>query len=205
MGSDDTFADYLENGSGDELQPDHAARLERLRSMLNEEAMWEEPPPGIGELVAQERATGGRPGWWGWAAAVAALVVTTIGLANLPTDESEASVVASISMSGTDLAPDAVGTAGLIPLSNGWAIDFDVEGLPPAEEGTYYQAWVNNGEDAVSVGTFHMRGDEATPIALWSGVDLEEYRTLNVTIQEEGGGQLSSGILVVTGTAADFE
>ena len=113
--------------------------------------------------------------------------------------------MATISLSGTELAPGAVGSAGLIPTPNGWAIDFDVDGLPPAAPGTYYQAWVNNGVESISVGSFHMRGDTPTPIALWSGVDLEEYRTLNVTIQDEGGGQESSGVLVMTGTATEFE
>ena len=49
-----------------------------------------------------------------------------------------------------------------------------------------------------------MRGEPA-PIPLWSGVDLHEYRTINITLQQEGAGPESSGVLVMTGTAESFD
>ena len=35
---------------------------------------------------------------------------------------------------------------------------------------------------------------------LWSGVDLERYPTLTVTLQQEGAGAESSGQVVLSGT-----
>ena len=60
-------------------------------------------------------------------------------------------------------------------------------GSPPAEPGTYYQGWVKGPEGLVTVGTFHLRGGDDT-IDLWSGVPLDRYPTLTVTLQDEGGG-----------------
>ena len=73
-----------------------------------------------------------------------------------------------------------------------------MHGLPPAEPGTYYQGWVKGDEGLVTVGTFHLRGGDDT-IDLWSGVPLDRYPTLTVTLQEEGGGQESSGVVVLSG------
>ena len=50
----------------------------------------------------------------------------------------------------------------------------------------------------VTIGTFHMQGGDDT-VELWSGVPLDEYPTLTVTLQDEGGGQESSGRVVLTG------
>ena len=131
-------------------------------------------------------------------------VAGTLAIVNL-LDDPRPAPVAVMTVSGTDLAPEATGTAELIPTPNGWAIAFNVEGLEPAPSGTFYHGWVSNGVEGISVGTFHMRGETPTPIALWSGVDLHEYRTLNITIEEVGTGQTSSGVLVMTGTADSFD
>ena len=73
-----------------------------------------------------------------------------------------------------------------------------MRGLPPAPPGTYYQAWVKGDGGLVTIGTFHMQGGDDT-VELWSGVPLDEYPTITVTLQDEGGGQESSGRVVLTG------
>lgn len=208
MSTREVRVEYLENGAGSGLEPDGRSRLDEVRSALADPVTWAQPPDRVGDqirsVIAQEQPAHSRR--WVWvAAAVLVLVAGSAGVIQLSTQESRRpSVVATISMAGTELAEEATGTAGLVPTPNGWAIDLELSGLPPAVAGTYYQAWVDNGVDLVSVGSFHMRGDRPTSIGLWSGVDLHDYRTLNVTLQTEGEGH-QSGPLVMTGTTPEFD
>jgi hypothetical protein len=103
-----------------------------------------------------------------------------------------------VAIGGGDLAPDASAVAYVEELGSGAAIELDVRNLAPAPPGTYYEAWVRNEEVLVPIGTFHMRaGDEI--VELWAGVDLDDFPTLTVTLQQEGAGQESSGQLVLRG------
>ena len=85
---------------------------------------------------------------------------------------------------------------GLTPI--GTRIILDVAGLPPAEPGTYYEAWMRvDAETGVSAGTFHLRGGDGE-IELWSGVTAADYPLLTVTVQDEGQAA-SSGVVVLRG------
>ena len=76
----------------------------------------------------------------------------------------------------------------------------DIRDLPPAPPGQYYQGWVRSEDgELVTIGTFHMRGGDAT-VTLWSGVELADYPIVTVTIQTEGAGQDSSGEVVLRGS-----
>jgi hypothetical protein len=101
-------------------------------------------------------------------------------------------------VAGTELAPEASAVATVEETGSGVAIELDVSGLPPADPGTYYQAWLKGPDGLVTVGTFHMRGGDDN-VELWSGVPLDRYATLTVTLQEEGAGQQSSGRVVLSG------
>jgi hypothetical protein len=207
MSTSENRGEYLESGEPSGLAPDERARLDDVRAVLADPVIWEVPPEAVADWI-RTATVGSGSGYrsrWTWIAAALILIVSTVSVVLLTMDGPSSSAVATIPMAGTDLAREASGSAGLIPTPNGWAIDFEVSGLPPAELGTYYQAWVNNGVESVSVGSFHMRGDRPTSIGLWSGVDLHDYRTLNVTLQTEGEGELSSGILMMTGTAPEFD
>ena len=208
MNSEDRMSQYLETGQDEDLDPADKARLDELRDVLGSDVVWHEPPADLGERIAVEisdQPSTMASAWLPWAiAATLALVLGTVGVISLSGD-SPPPPVAVVTMIGTDLAPASAGTAGLIPTPNGWAIEFEAIGLPPASEGTFYQGWVSNGQHLVSIGTFHMRGDQPSPLALWSGVDLHEYRTIEVTLQEEGAGPESSGRLFMTGTATEFD
>ena len=107
-------------------------------------------------------------------------------------------------LSGTDLVSALEGTATARPSEAGWYIRIDVTGLPPAPEGTYYEGWVLDGVNAVSIGTFHMRGG-GDSVVLWAGVSLVDYPELWVTLQEEGGGYAPSEVVYLTGRAPDLE
>lgn len=209
MRSEQRIAEALGTGDLTGLTPVERSRVREIRAALANDTAWVELPEGLLARIEREvelTRPGKGAGWLWPAAAILAIVLGTAALtAYLIGDDSRPEPVAVVAITGTDLAPGASGSAGLIPLSNGWAISLDVSSVPPAPQGTFYQGWVSNGEQSVAVGTFHMRGGEPSPIGLWSGVDLHEYRTINVTLQDEGGGPASSGRLVLTGTADPFD
>ncbi|HEX6578928.1 MAG TPA: anti-sigma factor [Jiangellaceae bacterium] len=156
------------------------------------------PAPTVDEFaMARERRSRRRR----WApvlvAAAAAVAVGTVAtVAVIGNDEPESAVV---TLAGTELEPDAAGRANIAPMDSGFEIELDISGLPPAPAGTYYQGWLRNEEgDAVTIGTFHGREGTAD-IVLWSGVDIADYPTITVTIQQERAGAESSGQVVLRG------
>jgi hypothetical protein len=134
-------------------------------------------------------------------AAAAVVAVVAIGWAVLRTSGPDTGGTGEqVALAPTDLAPaDASGRADISARPGGTEIILDVSGLPPAPEGTYYEAWLRKSpEVGVSAGTFHLRGGDAQ-IVLWSGVSTEDYPLVTVTIQEEGAGAESSGRVVLRG------
>ncbi len=93
-----------------------------------------------------------------------------------------------------------VAEATLTELGAGTEVVLEIEDLPPAPEGSYYQAWARSPDgELVSMGTFHMRDGDAT-VTLWSGVDPADFPTVTVTIQQLGAGPESSGQVVLRGS-----
>jgi len=136
-------------------------------------------------------------------AAAAVVVVVAIGWAVLRTSDPDTGGSGQqVALAPTDLAPaDASAQADITALPGGTQIVLDVSGLPPAPEGSYYEAWLRKSpEVGVSAGTFHLRGGD-TQIVLWSGVSTDDYPLVTVTIQEEGAGAESSGKVVLRGQA----
>lgn len=199
---------------GNDVSP---ALPERTESALRDRSTWASPPPGLEDALLaglrrerdQDRAvtTDDDRARRAWdprnliIAAVVTLVVlagTAIGLRVVGgQDGPEAHQVALV---GTTLAPDAHAEATIVSKPSGFEITLDIEGLPPAPAGAYYQAWLKSADgDLVTIGTFHAReGGDA--IILWSGVDPEGFELLTVTLQKQGGGAESSGQVVLTGT-----
>lgn len=103
-----------------------------------------------------------------------------------------------VELAATDLAPGASAEADVVDTPSGVKILLDVSGLPPAPEGGFYQAWVRNADGGVSAGTFHLRGGDSE-IELWSGVPIDDYPLITITIQMEGEGPESSGQVVLRG------
>jgi hypothetical protein len=204
MGTDDIRPQYLATGSG-ESPADHE-QLDLIRGVLAASSTWEEPPEGVvdgllatiareGHAPVVETAKRQRPPWLLAAGIVAAIALLVIGIVSV-FDEPIAETV--VAMTGTDLAPAAAGVASLRPTPSGWYIRLDVSGLPAAPEGTYYQGWVWNDDEGVSIGTFHLRdGDDA--VVLWSGVDVAEYPAISVTLEDEGAGPEASERIMMKG------
>ena len=215
--NEDEFADFLDDGSRAAGQRDQSTRdsAGRFRDLLADDAVWAEPSPtGVDDLLAAiEAESGGRVPAAPVAGprapsrgrsrrlmlvAAAAGVVAVAGLVGILVRTADDDAGQDFDVAGTELAPEASGVATVEETGSGVAIELDVSGLPPAEPGTYYQAWVKGPGGLVTVGTFHMRGGDDR-VELWSGVPLDRYPTLTVTLQEEGAGQESSGQVVLSG------
>ncbi len=128
-------------------------------------------------------------------AAAAVAVIAGFGLvrSSNTTDADE-----ELSLASTDLAPTASGTIDVFETPNGTRIVLDVSGLPPAPDGSYYEAWLR--QDAtigVSAGTFHLRGGGGE-VELWAGVTTDDYPLFTITIQDEAETE-SSGQVVLKG------
>lgn len=203
-------ADYLASGAGE--PPADRERLDMIRGILADEAVWSEPPPEVGDAVLESIAAASQPvesetttqrkslRWLAGVAATAALVIVAVGLYGLFTADTDELVV---SVEGTELETAASGEATLRPTGDGWWIRLEVQHLPPAQPGTYYEGWVwSDDGDGVSIGTFHMRG-EGQAVTLWSGVDPADYPSIWVTLEDEDGDPAASDRVVMRGRIED--
>ena len=216
--NEDEFADFLDSGRHAAGQDDESTRdtAVRFRDLLADDAVWAEPSAtGVDDLLAAiEAESGGRvadaartvhPPAQTHArsrrlmlVAVAAGIVVLAGVVGIVVRSADDGDGQHFAVAGTDLAPEASAVATVEETGSGVAIELDVMGLPPAEPGTYYQAWVKGPDGLVTVGTFHMRGGD-DHVDLWSGVPLDRYPTFTVPLQDEGAGQQSSGRVVLSG------
>lgn len=202
----DERVEFLESKSGSPSAG--RERLELIREILTREATWSEPPPQVADRLLAAIGAGRHlatvqqapsPPRWGWAAAAVlgavALVLAVLGVAGVFTPPEE-QVVA---ISGTELEPGASGEAAIRPAAAGWWIRLEIEDLPAAGPGTYYEGWVwNDDGQGVSIGTFHMRGDTGS-VVLWSGVDPVDYPAIWVTLEDEDGDPSASDRIVMWG------
>ena len=96
------------------------------------------------------------------------------------------------------LQPPVSGTVELTAQPDGTRVVIETSDLPPAPEGTYYEAWLRTGPDfGVSAGTFHLRGGGEVPIELWAGVSIDDFPLFTVTLQPVGMEE-SSGEVVLS-------
>jgi hypothetical protein len=207
MSTEDSRAQYLATGSSSQVEEGNE-RLDLVRDVLAGEATWAEPPPQVAdgilaslatEATAQPVAADSGSGRWpfilagvGGLVALVALVLGTLSVVQGDQDN-------VVAMSGTELEAAASGEAEFGPNDAGWWIRLDVTGLPPAPEGSFYEGWVwSDDGEGVSIGTFHLRGDEV-PIVLWSGVPLADYPEIWVTLESEADGPEASDQIVMTG------
>ena len=188
----------------DDLHPEHELDpdvLAALAADLSSPALWAEPPASIeDDLVAAittevaagpvaATATGAPPRRWLWAVAAVAFLAGGFALGSVVgSDDDTPEVVGEIfPLTGTELAADADADVELAILRNGLRIILAVDELPPAPEGTFYEAWLHAPDGAVvSAGTFHMR-NQTGRIELWAGVTPERYPSFLVTLEDDDG------------------
>lgn len=194
-----------------DLQDAVRAALLRARSSTASEDLSRPPttPTDASEVAvgddlaaARHRRAERSSGEWRWPrlllVAAAVVGVAAVGTAVAVSQAGPESTV--VALMPTEQEPSASGTAAISDTPSGFSIELDLEGLPPAAEGSYYQAWLKNAEgELVTIGTFHAR-DGSDDVILWSGVDPADYPTLTVTLQREGEGPQSSGQVVLVGT-----
>lgn len=179
-----------------------------LQQTLASPAVWAQPPRNLEQdalsalraaratahPATRDRTRNGRLVLWFTAAAAA----VTIGVLTwtIGTDGPDS----TLALSGTKLAPSAFATADITEKPSGFEVVLDIENLPPAAAGTYYQAWLKDSRNTlVTIGTFHAR-ESGQGIVLWSGVDPDNFDQLTVTLQRTGEGADSSGDVVLSGT-----
>ena len=232
MTRSDDWANHLDpGGPGAELTAVERDGLNRIAGALADEALWGGPPASLrGRLLAQAAADPGAttpaqspkattpaqlPGattpaqlkaqsrWFGrvvtGAVAAAIAVVATIGVTQILADNGDN--VTTFAAVGTELALDARADVDVEPLGAGVAITLNITGLPSAGDGEYYAGWLTGDEGQVPIGSFHWR-EGGIPIELWSGVDIERYPRLGITLQREGEPTTSNGELVLTADLA---
>ncbi len=163
----------------------HSEDLRAAQRALSDPTVWEEPPPGLGGQIealignaSQDRARGSHKPSWGWlaTAAVVAVLTVTAGLVALAGSDSPDWEVA---VPATDLAPGAVAVVSGWNEEAGTRMILDVEGLPAAPAGAFYEFWLSDGPIHISAGTFQTGGQ----IELWSGVSRADYPRLWVTLE----------------------
>lgn len=200
--SRDREAEYLATGTGP--APESGVSLDAARQALSSAAVWGVTPDSVAEEVLGEIRASTNPfqdsrrriSPMRLLAAVMALgailLVTVFGLGSLRDGT-------RVDLAGTELEPTASGTAWLEPTDAGWSIWIDLDGLPPAPGGYYYEGWVwSDDGEGVSIGTFHLR-DGLERLSLWSGVDVADYPSIWISLQAEGGGAAVSEDIVLRG------
>ncbi len=210
MNDEERYANYLEDEILDDSLDDAArAELDELRRLLASPGTWDDPPPDLAagivadiqaEVPSVRPTAVRRSRTWlrpvvTFAAAAAAVVAVAAGTVLVTREGGDGE---SFSLAATEVVPAASGDATVESTGSGLAISLTIDGLPPAAPGTFYQAWMRGDIGSVPIGTFHAREGDG-PIELWSGVDVADYPLMTVTIQEEGAGPESSGIVVLRG------
>ena len=200
------------------LPAGQVAALDDLRTLLGEGAVWAEPPADLGERVVAavtsaraipapaagsarvltfRRATRQH---WLLLSAAAAVVAIAVAIALVVGTDSGSSTQQrfAANLTGTALAPRASGDVTLTKTTSGWRIELHTVGLPRRDSGRYYEAWLKNADGTlVPVGTFN-NGENVT---LWSAVSPADFTTFTITRQVVGGGEDSSGQVVLAGTS----
>jgi hypothetical protein len=200
------------------------ALVAQLPHALRDPTVWAEPPPWLADsivaAIADERAEAApvvaapagpararrprrpRQTWWLAAAAAVVAIVAAVGIIAIR----DGGGGEEFAMAGTDLARSASATGQIDDTDSGLEITLDIQGLPPAPDGFFYEAWMRTEDDEnpdlTAIGTFHMRGGDST-VTLWSAVDIDTHPIITVTLQEEGAGPESSGQVVLRGSLVD--
>jgi hypothetical protein len=217
MTPDDDLVRYLESGAdadpSADLSADELAKLDAVRSALASPDLWEDPPGGLEDrvvaVVASESgseapitdlATERRRRRWGPMLSVAAVAVLIAGAAAFLVSRGDDAQTFALPLESTDLAPGLTGEAKFTRAASGWKIELDVDGLVRLADGSYYEAWMSDGDVLVPVGTFN----EGADVVLWAGVSPVGFPILSVTQEFADGDQSSSGRRVLFGQFDDM-
>ena len=153
-------------------------------------------PPVVAPVIdlAERRARRSRPAQAAtWLLSVAAAAALLFGAATV--DRPKPRFDQQFALAATDLAPTATAAVKTRKNDTGTRIEIEITGLPTLKDGEFFQAWVKGPSGLVPIGTFSQGGK----VVLWSGVPLDRYNTMTVTIEPEDGDPASSGRKVLAG------
>ena len=181
----------------------------RIGEVLAKESVWADPPGHIApalmaemtgdEITSNAPRSGRDRSRWSWPAAAvlvgAAAVLFVVIFGGFGSESDEPDLFFAVTGEGVS------GRAEVGAAEAGWWIRIDIEGLDPAPDGSYYEGWLTDGADVVSVGTFHMH--DGKNVVLWSGVPMTEYPEFSVTREMVVEGPGPSGVVVATGRLSD--
>lgn len=203
-------------GGADKKSVD-ARSLLKIGHFLSDPMVWAEPPPTVRAAVfsaiephlwpAPSTAPAPRASLlrrWRTSAVsalVGVAVTAVVGIVVYLPDGQSSTTHRAVTLKGTALAPEATAEARIKHTQSGVELLLNIHRLPPAGPDEYYQGWLKGPAGSVTVGTFHMRG-ESERVVLWSGVEIEEYPTMTVTLQKKGAGPKSSGMVYLAGDTA---
>lgn len=186
-------------------------RSDALAPLLGDASVWSQPDARLEDdivaAVGAERPTGRTPRRGSsraarrWlvpvAAGIAAAIVVLAAASAIDGDPDRRPDGVAVGLTGTALAPDASAVATVTDTPLGTRIDLDVAALGAAGEDEYYELWLRDVDgDAVSAGSFHLRGGVGE-IELWAGVGLADHPTMTVTLQRQGAGTSPSRAVVL--------
>ena len=144
--------------------------------------------------LAERRARRSRPAQAAtWLLSVAAAAALLFGAATVVRPKPRFDQ--QFALAATDLAPTATAAVKTRKNDTGTRIEIEITGLPTLKDGEFFQAWVKGPSGLVPIGTFSQGGK----VVLWSGVPLDRYNTMTVTIEPEDGDPASSGRKVLAG------
>ncbi len=164
---------------------------------LSDASLWE-PAPDLADTIVAEAVGSSRGaakaaiGWrsyWLAAAAVAAIVaigVTAIRFAAADPDW-------RVELAATELAPGAEASIDGWNEPSGTRVRLDIDGLPPAPDGFFYELWFSAGPQHISAGTFR----DTEGVEMWAGVTRADFPRLWITLEPIDDDESPSGDTVL--------
>ena len=196
--------------AGDDAAPvtrTERMRLDTVRAVLADRAVWAQPDPSLQEsivaaITAAKRSTHPVPArrkpWIGHTllGVAAALIIAAGVTVGITGHNTTTAATFAARLTGTPLAAGATGQVTLTQTAGGWQIALSATGLPRRDSGSFYEAWLKNAVGVlVPIGTFN----EPVQVTLWAGVSPVDFPTLTITAQEANGNPASSGRVVLKG------
>ena len=209
MKCDDARASFLAGDAGQEAL-DHLgscsdcriewASLDDSRRALDDPVFWEEPSATLEDRVVamiagpsptegRVRPSMGRARLLAFGAGAAAAVLAVAVWAGLRGPGPDWRV----DLPGTAEAPLAMGVVEGWNEASGTRLVLDIEGLPPAPEGSVYEFWLSRDELHISAGTFV----SPDAVELWAGVSRGDFPRLWITLEPLDDDESPSGVNVM--------
>jgi hypothetical protein len=121
-----------------------------------------------------------------WVAVVAAVfcVLAVLGTIFVP-DLSGGRALASATLTPTDLAPDAGGQVSMEDANGNMEVSLKAWGLPPCEDGRYYELWLVEGEERVSAGSFTVGPNGKIDVNMNAPGFARSYPSVGITYEHD--------------------